>query len=456
MSKRLVLVGACLLAEACQGSQSMSLRVFTPDGGDPWVGDDAATQARLRIEDHQTPDQTVTVAGDGSFSLQVVLANPDATVRVVVEALRGGQVVGWGGTPLAQWGSFGPVLLPVFVQRRDTLAGAPWSPGAARTSPMLFELAAPYVTALGGAVQAAAPDVFDDLAMRRVDGAAVLDDTFNRDASAIKLTDGTILLVRGCAALIWSPGSNTITMPTDRMPPSDRCNIIGSTVVQEPNGGGLVVGGRTGAMASARVDHVLGDGTWATAQPLTVPRDHPSAVRLGENDALVAGGQGATADFLERYGLALMPAQRALHTGNDRADHRTRAAVVFAGDGVALALGGLDAAGATATEDLLLDTRCATGGCPVLLGTRTLLRQRRRDAVAALAEGARVVAASGTLDDGTAASAVEIIDVTNARDPQAGVTIASLPFTGLSMLPLTTGAVWIAGGGQTTTWFYRH
>ena len=135
MSKRLVLVGACLLAEACQGSQSMSLRVFTPDGGDPWVGDDAATQARLRIEDHQTPDQTVTVAGDGSFSLQVVLANPDATVRVVVEALRGGQVVGWGGTPLAQWGSFGPVLLPVFVQRRDTLAGAPWSPGAARTSP---------------------------------------------------------------------------------------------------------------------------------------------------------------------------------------------------------------------------------------------------------------------------------------------------------------------------------
>ena len=213
MSKRLVLVGACLLAEACQGSQSMSLRVFTPDGGDPWVGDDAATQARLRIEDHQTPDQTVTVASDGSFSLQVVLANPDATVRVVVEALRGGQVVGWGGTPLAQWGSFGPVLLPVYVQRRDTLAGAPWSPGAARTSPMLFELAAPYVTALGGAVQAAAPDVFDDLAMRRVDGAAVLDDTFNRDASAIKLTDGTILLVRGCAALIWSPGATPSPCP---------------------------------------------------------------------------------------------------------------------------------------------------------------------------------------------------------------------------------------------------
>ncbi|MBK6529357.1 MAG: hypothetical protein IPF99_07115 [Deltaproteobacteria bacterium] len=444
-------------AAACQSEQSMALRVFTPDGGDPWVGDDAATQARLRVEDRETPVQTVSVGRGGSFSLQVELVRPDLRSRIVVEALRNGEVVGSGGTPLAQWASFGPTLMPIWVQWRDSVVPAPWGEGARRVRPFLFELQSPYVAAVGGALAAAAVDVFDALVIRRVEGASAIEDTFNRDASALRLADGSVLLVRGCVAAVWNPANNTVTTPTGRSAPQERCDIIGSATLQEPGGGGLVLGGRNATSAVARVDRVMPDGTWVTAEALTTPRDQPSVLRLGELDALVAGGQGATADYLERYGPMLMAAQRTVHTGDERVDRRSRAALVMAGDGVALALGGVVAGSdALATEDALLDTRCATGGCRVLLGVRPLLSQRRRDATAALAEGDRVLVASGTGSDGRVADAVEILDVSAPRNPQAGVAVASLPYEGLSMLPLTTGSVWIVGGGRSESWLYRH
>jgi hypothetical protein len=442
---------------ACQSEQSMSLRVFTPDGGDPWVGDAAATQARLRVEDRETPVQTVNVGRGGSFSLQVELVRPDLRSRIVVEALRNGEVVGSGGTPLAQWGSFGPTLLPVWVQLRDSVVPAPWGEGARRVRPFLFELPSPYVAAVGGALAAAAVDVYDALVIRRVEGASAVDDTFNRDASALRLADGSVLLVRGCVSVVWNPANNAVTTPSAHPPPQERCDVIGSATVQEPGGGGLVLGGHNATTAVARVDRVMPDGTWMTAEPMTTPRDHPSVLRLGENDALVAGGQGATADSLERYAPMLMATQRALHTGDERVDRRDRAALVAAGDGVALMLGGVVAGSdALAAEDVLLDTRCATGGCPVLLGVRALLSQRRRDATAALAEGDRVLVASGTASDGSVAATVEVLDVSAPRDPRPGVAVASLPYEGLSMLPLATGSVWIVGGGRAESWLYRH
>ena len=288
-----------------------------------------------------------------------------------------------------------------------------------------------------------------------MDGAANIADTFNRDASALRLADGSVLLVRGCVSVLWNPADNTVTMPTSHPAPQERCDVIGSSMVQEPGGGGLVLGGRNATTAVARVDRVMADGTWMTADALTTPRDHPAALRLGENDALVAGGQGATADFLERWAPTLTTAQRTLHTGDEQIDRRTGAALVAAGDGVALALGGEVPEG-LAAGDVMLDTRCAMGGCAVRLGVRPLLGQRRRNATAALAEGDRVVVASGTGIDGRVAGAVEVIDVSAARDPQAGVTVGALPYEGLSMLPLSTGSVWIVGGSRTESWLYRH
>lgn len=456
-SLRWWLVACAFGAVACQSEQSMSLRVFTPDGGDPWVGPDAATQARLRVEDRETPAQTVSVSATGSFSLQVELVRPDLRSRIVVEALRNGEVVGSGGTPLAQWSAFGPTLLPVWVQWRDSVVAAPWGEGARRVRPFLFELTSPYVAAVGGALAPAMVDVFDALVIRRVDGASAIDDTFNRDASALRLANGSVLLVRGCVSVVWNPADNTVTMPTGRSAPQERCDVIGSATLQEPIGGGLVLGGRNATTTVARVDRVLADGTWVAADPLTTPRAHPSVLRLGENDALVAGGQGATADYLERWAPMLTTAQRTLHTGDEQIDRRDGAALVAAGDGVALALGGVITGSAgLAAQDVMLDTRCATGGCAVSLGLRGLLTQRRRDATAALAEGDRVVVASGTGSDGMVAGAVEIVDVSAARNPRPGVTVGSLPYEGLSMLPLATGSVWIVGGGRTESWLYRH
>lgn len=438
----------------------MALQVFTPDGGDPWVGDGAATQARLRVEDRETPPQTVTVGRGGRFTLQVELVRPDLRSRIVLEALRDGEVVGSGATPPARWSAFGPTLLPVWVQRRDSVVVAPWGErggGARRSRPFLFELQSPLVAAIGGALAPTAADVFDALVIGQVPNAVAIDDTFNRDATALRLANGAVLLVRGCASVVWNPSDNTVATPLGRPAPQERCDVIASAALQEPGGGGLVVGGRTATAAVARVDRVLPDGTWMPADPLTTPRDHPSVLRLGESDALVAGGQGPAADYLERWAPALTAAQRALHTGDPRVDGRTGAALVAAGDGVALALGGAVAgSGGLAAEDVLLDTRCATGGCAVLLGVRGLLSQRRRDATAALAEGDRVLVASGVGADGAVAATVEVLDVSAARDPGAGVAVGSLPYEGLSMLPLATGSVWIVGGGRAESWLYRH
>ncbi|MDB4929218.1 MAG: hypothetical protein JWM10_1702, partial [Myxococcaceae bacterium] len=68
----------------------------------------------------------------------------------------------------------------------------------------------------------------------------------------------------------------------------------------------------------------------------------------------------------------------------------------------------------------------------------------------------RVVVASGTGADGAVAAMVEAIDVSAPRDPRAGVAVATLPYEGLSMLPLATGSVWIVGGGRAESWLYRH
>lgn len=452
-----MLLAMAWTSAACTSEQSMALQVFTPDGGDPWVGDDAATQARMRVEDRETPPVTVPVGPGGSFTLDVVLVRPDLATRIVVEALRGGEVIGSGGTPLAQWGAFGPTLLPVWVQLRDSVVEAPWGTGARRTRPFLFELRSPFMAALGGATSASRVDVFDALVIRHGEDAAAIEDTFNRDASALKLADGTVLLVRGCVSTIWNPEASTAVAPTSRPAPQERCNIIASGVVQEPSGGGLLLGGRTAEGPVARVDRVMPDGTWVAAEPLTTPRDAPTALRLGETDALIAGGQGPTADFLERWAPMLTAEQRRVRTGDDRVDRRTRAALVSAGDGVALALGGVvGGSDALAEEDVLIDTRCVTGGCTPLLGVRALMSTRRRDATAALAEGERVLVASGTTSAGAVVDAVEVIDVSAPRMPRAGVTVASLPYEGLSMLPLTTGSVWIVGGGRAESWLYRH
>ncbi|MBI5517441.1 MAG: hypothetical protein HY909_26965 [Deltaproteobacteria bacterium] len=440
---------------ACSSQTSLAVVVVAPDGGDPFHPPDGATVARFTVEDMATPPRMVPVDPRGAFSFTVEISRPEVASRLVLEALHDGVVVGSGATPPLVWGTLGPALVPLFVQRRDSVVPAPWGSSLARVRPSLVAVRGGFVAVLGGASGNAPIEVFDPFGLRVVPGGASLDGMVDRDASTLVLGDGKLLFVRGCLALTWQPASNTVERPS-ALPPEGRCAVLGSTVVREPSGGGLVLGGHTAMGPVARVDRVLPDGTWAEAPALATPRDRPSALRLGLQHVLLAGGQAPSAPLLEQYGLARESLRGVVRTGDDRVDARVGAVLADAGDGVALVLGGA-VAGSTdlAAEDALVDTRCLAGGCAALVRVEALLRARRRDALAVSDERGQVLVLSG-LGVGGVADAVEVLDVASPRAPVARGPVGSLAYTDLSALTLATGSVLITGGGQPSSWLYRH
>jgi hypothetical protein len=443
------------LLGACSSQTSLAVVVVAPDGGDPFHPPDGATTARFTVEDQATAPRTVPVDPRGAFSFTVEISRPEVASRLVLEALHEGVVVGSGATPPLVWGTLGPALVPLFVQRRVSVVPAPWGSSLARVRPLLVEVRGGFLAVLGGASGNAPIEVFDPFSLRVIPGGATLDGMVDRDASTVVLRDGKLLFVRGCLALTWQPASNTVERPT-ALPPEGRCPVLGSTVVQEPDGGALLVGGHTALGPVGRVDRVLPDGTWAEVPSLTTPRDRPSALRLGLQHVLLAGGQGAGAPLLEQYGLARESLRAAVRTGDDRLDARVGAVLADAGDGVALVLGGA-VAGSTdlSAEDAVLDTRCLAGGCPLIVAEASLLRVRRRDALAVGDRRGQVLVLSG-VGVGGVADAVEVLDVTRPRGPVPRGVVGSLPYSDLSALPLATGSVLIAGGGQPSSWLYRH
>ncbi len=452
------MLSVVLTASACQES-TVAIRVVAADGGDPFLPPDAATQARFRFEGHTSETVTVPVASNGYFTLETPFTG-SVSGRGVVEALRGGEVVGGGATPPLVWDSLGAAVLTVFVQRRDTVVEYAWRLRAARTSPALFEVAPSFAIAVGGTVDTQPIESFNELTFSGAADGSPFDTALSRDASFVALTNGKVLVVSGCNALLWDPQSNQGLVSPMAMsmavPPSERCDIRGSTVVQEPGGGGLLVGGRGPMGPVAHVDLVNPDGTWAAVLPMAVPRAQPQVVRTGVAEALIAGGQAEGAPFLERYTRTLAADARPIRTGMTDLDDRRDAALVDLGSGIVLALGGSSTAGATLrTSDAVLDARCVDGSCALVLSTPTLLRERRRNPVAALANDGRVVVASGAGASGVAAS-VEVIDASDPRSPVPVGIVGMLPYDNLSARRLATGAVLFAGGGTTLTWLYRH
>lgn len=446
---------------ACQGETSLALYVVTPDGGSPFVGAGAATEARLRLEDNRTAPQRSAVAANGAFTFDLVLTSGGTAdpFRAVLEARNGDTLVGWGATPALRWSLLGPTFLPIFVQRRDSVVEAPWGRVTPRLRPFVAEIENHFVVMLGGASATSRVEVLNLTQLAPANGGAAIDDAFNRDASVLRLSNGQFMLVRGCQALVWNPADNAAAMPaTDALPPGARCSIVGSTAVQDPAGGGWLLGGRDAAGPSTRVDRLGGNGRWSMTEPLQVGRDAPAALRVGPSELLVAGGQGgAEAPTFERYNVSLPAGERLLRSGASGVDARTELSLVALNDGVALALGGR-VAGSTdlVADDLLIDLRCLEGGCAWLAARGGYLRQRRRGASAALSEGDRVVVAGGEAAGGGVADAVEHLDVSAPRAPQGLGPVGSLPFAGLVTARLSTGAVLITGGNQNSAWFYRH
>jgi len=446
---------ALTVSGCSQGEVTLAVLVIAPDGGNPFAPPGMATEARFQVEGSPQTARVATVAQGGAFSLEVEAPAHSDPVRGVLEAYQGDTLLGWGATPPLRWRSLGPTFLPVFVQRRDTLVPAPWGLGAPRTRPFLTTLDGNFVAALGGAAERQSVDVYSLNLLAPVPGAAAIEDVFNRGASALRLRDGSFLLVRGCVVTVWQPADNTLTAPMTS-PPEARCDLADATAVQDPDGGGLLVGGRTTAGPSTRVDRVAADGTWMPGAPLRVGRARPEALRVGPGEVLVAGGQNPGDPCLERINETLPEDRRVVRTGDPLVDDRQGAALVALRDGVALLLGGSTPTGGLSAEDVVLDLGCIVGGCAPVLGRRALLRQRREGATAARAEGEHLVVAGGTTVAEAVAETVEVIDVTTPREPQGRGRVADLPYTGLSMLPLSTGVVLVAGGGRRETWFYRH
>lgn len=445
------------VSTACSREVNLAVVVVTPDGGDPFAPPDGASQARITLDDPSITPQTVTVDPHGGFTLSLDLGATNARARMVIEALDGATVLGSGATPQLRWSQLGAVIIPVFVQRRDSIVEAPWGQGTARTNPFLFLLDSPFVASLGGARVTAPIDVFDNLTLTSVTGATTLDDLFNRDASALRLADGRIILVHGCSAITWSPSANAVGLPMNAMPPTDRCDLVSSTAVQDPSGGGWLLGGRGPMGPSARVDHVLPDGSWEPSQPMAAPRTAPSALRLGPDELLIANGQPPNTPALERWTSTLPASSRPLATGQTTVDNRDDVTLFALGDGVVALLGGtLRDDSSLAPTDALLDTSCLNGSCPLIISTPTLFSRRRRAPAAALANGDTLLIASGTLPDNSPAATLELIDVHTPRAPTSLGPVGTLPYANLSLLTLHSGSVWIAGGGERTSWIFRH
>jgi hypothetical protein len=157
-------------------------------------------------------------------------------------------------------------------------------------------------------------------------------------------------------------------------------------------------------------------------------------------------------------------------TGDPVLDHRTGAALVCVqtiGDvcGRVLVLGGRNADGSLADEDLLLDGTCVVqhGGCaPVLQRHAHWLQQRRAGARAALAEGGRVVVTGGRGADGSPLLTVETIDVSDPNAPVPGRVVGTLSCADPSAIAVSNGSVMVAGGrcadgsASREIWFYRY
>lgn len=456
---RIASVALALAAQGCFNKIELAVAVISPDGGSPFNGPDAATQARATVENGVGGPQTVAVGANGGFTLALDLNAIARPSRLRIEALRDGQVIGSGATPPVFWDRLAASVVPVFVQRSDTLAVAPAAVAleTPRTSPVIVPINSPFVAVFGGNASEAAVDVLDLFSLARPTNMTVLRTPYTGALEALNLDGVRVLVIKGCQTTIWNSASNTFEGTGENVPPAERCEMTRSTIVPDPLGGGYLVGGLRMGAASPRVDRVMPDGSWVVGVPMVAPRVAPAAVWLRERELVVMGGQAdATAPSLERYAVdgSVPMERRALRTGDAALDARTGAALVRVGD-MAYALGGGPVGGTElATEDAVLDLACLDQDCPLLLRTAPLLTARRRDAIAAVAEGDQVLVLGGVDANGAVESA-ERVDGAMPRAPAAGGSVGSLGAQGLSVARGHNGSVVIAGGGQRGVWFFR-
>ena len=474
-ARAIAAIAIVLAAPACSRDNPVQLAVIAPpDGGDPFLGADAATQARITYEADVPVVRTVAVSSNGSFQIPLPPSDPQRPVRVRVEALRGDRVIGAGATPFVRWGQQGGQLVAVFVQYCDTLAEGPvtLATGRADFEPIALGLQAIIaVTSPPGETTARAPDAYDLLHHARTSPfVQTVPALFDGETTIIRLRD-TWLLQRRDVTLNYTGNQPT---PSPEIP-AGRAALTAGTVVSDGTTYSMIFGGADSAgQPSDRVDVLsFASGAFGVdmARTLATPRRRPAVFLLqAATDALasrwlVAGGQADGAPLFEAYGP--QGSTGALSLGDPELEVRSRATVVVYSSEtdhpLVLLLGGVNRDGSLAMDDALIDGDCllrTPGSCTAVLSRGPWLSHRRHSARGALADGGRVVIAGGR-DAAGPVMDVESVLVDPPGRPAPGRVLATLAVTDPSLIGVSTGNVVVLGGrgmdgaaGQ-GVWFYR-
>ncbi len=474
----LALLSGLALA-ACGRENGIIVAVIAPDGGDPFVGPDAATQARVTLQNDAGTTVLADVGAGGAFQIDIRPQDNEVS-RLRVEALRGTEVIAIGMTPPALWSALQGHIIPVLMQYRDSLTPGPvaWVNGHADFE--LIEIEAGFVgvfTNVSGANNSFRPEVYDLLDHGRAgDVRQEIQGEFDGDSTVAIVGSsrgGSFpYLLRGSRFSSYSGRADAETpAPADTIH-SDRADagIVRSTAIRDVvTGGGWIMGGRDANGPVARVDHYDNGFVLDRVSDLIVPRVRPQVIQLFPRGSsqpvwLVAGGNPAGTAFLETYSPDARN-NRTLDLGEH--DRRDASVVCIASDEqgcLRLLVVGGRVGSALATDSLVLDgAAIRTAAATFVTATGPALVHPRAGASAAYAEGGAVVIAGGD-DDAGAVTSVEMINVT-------GVTTALAPPGGSevgttcarpAMLAVSNGSVMIAGGTHpdgtacTGIAFFRH
>jgi hypothetical protein len=476
---------------ACSNNAQVVVVVIAPDGGDPFLGVDAATQARITLENTARTSTTVPVMANGSFQLDVRPASNTEISRLRIEALRDDQVIATGVTTPVAWSAEGNQVIRVLMQFADSVTAVPFGLPDGRSDCQLLELggAGEFIgcftlpTAQGQAVE---PAVYDVLHHGLASGfAQQIPGEFTGDATVV-IAGNRLYLVQGDHAVqyVGDPSMDNPALdvsdwlPHDGAGRSTRAGLVRSSAYHSDEGGWLL-GGNIARVPVYQVDHFTSatpDGGVAylafdnSAARLAVPRSAPQVVELTHENLnpkiLVAGGNTADTAFLEIY--RPMGDGHVLDLGVDDTN-RTHAAIACihvdenAHCDRVIILGGRngDAAGDDLIVDVATDT-LANGHEPVIRQRGRWLSHRRDDAHVALAEGGRLLVAGGDDASGAPVRALEVLDV---HDPDTTApTSLDLHVDSCEhamVHSLTNGSVIIMGGTLdgtpcTDIAFYRH
>ncbi|MEI8257900.1 MAG: hypothetical protein WCJ30_19665 [Deltaproteobacteria bacterium] len=470
---------------ACASNGGITVAVIAPDGGDPFLGDDAATRARIILENDASTTVVADVGVGGAFQIDIRPQDSEYS-RLRVEALRGNDIIATGSTPPAYWSALQRHVIPVLMQYRDSVTPGPgvWAGGHADFE--LLEITPRYIgifTAVAGSETPFHPEVYDLLLHARVapgEAPQLLDGQFDGDSTVaiVALSGGSAFpyVFRGAVFTSWA-GDGSVDAGAPIYPiPSSRtgAGITRSTAVRDVStGGGWLVGGRDASGPVRRVDRIDSPFAVTEATPLLVARVRPQIIQIFAATTgspqpvwLVAGGNLAGTPFLETYS----PDGRTNHT-LDLLDHeRSDASVVcIAVDGQGctrmLVVGGRVGT-ALAPDSLALDaTAIRQSTTPIVSATGPGLVHPRSGARAAFAEGGAVVIAGGD-DDAGPVTVVEMIDVTavtGTQPPPVGRVVDSTTTCAHpAILAVSNGSVMITGGthsdGSACTGisFFRH